>query len=549
MGKLIPRSFLLFSLCSFWASAAANQASYVGSRTCFACHEKIYRSFTQTDMGCSMRPASELTPGVIPAEATVPIPSTNRILKVVHDTNGWRQSESESGIFRDEHPLEYVIGSGMNGLSFIVKRGDYLFQAPLSFYSRTREWHLSPGYEYADVGFNRPIANECIACHSGRAQPVAQRTGQYLDPPFRELAIGCENCHGPGSLHAQNPTGRGFIVNPGKLQPRLAEDICLNCHQGGDARIFQPGKGASDFRPGEWLIDTVAVLKIPPKLRDNKESDLLEHNSAMKASRCFRESKGKLGCLTCHDPHIQPAKEQAGQYYRTKCLICHTETSCPVPISARIRQAGADNCVACHMAKRPIGAISHSALTNHRIPARPDEQFPPMEETEIATDLVLVNQPRGRKITLSEISLLRAYGELANRSAVYQQHYLATLQTLAATQSQDTYVQAALGHKALAEERTEEAIEHLSLAVASGNTAALTDMAKALADSGRLSDAVGYLEKGVRQDPYNAVLRKTLTLDYIQLHRYSEATLQMQKYVEIFPEDSFMRGLLAQVEK
>ena len=70
--------------------------------------------------------------------------------------------------FRDTQELNWIIGSGTNGLSAIAQRDNYLFQAPLSFYSKPGTWGPSPGYEFADYGFNRPILAGCIFCHSGR---------------------------------------------------------------------------------------------------------------------------------------------------------------------------------------------------------------------------------------------------------------------------------------------------------------------------------------------------------------------------------------------
>ena len=99
------------------------------------------------------------------------------------------------------YKLEYAIGSGTRGFGYIVKRDGRLVEAPLSFYTKTGKWDLSPGYQNAEQGFDRFITTECVACHSGRSQPVPNRLRMYLDPPFLELAIGCENCHGPGQQH------------------------------------------------------------------------------------------------------------------------------------------------------------------------------------------------------------------------------------------------------------------------------------------------------------------------------------------------------------
>jgi tetratricopeptide (TPR) repeat protein len=72
-------------------------------------------------------------------------------------------------------------------------------------------------------------------------------------------------------------------------------------------------------------------------------------------------------------------------------------------------------------------------------------------------------------------------------------------------------------------------------------------MAKALSNVGHSDEALDYLKRAVDTDPFNAVLLKTLTLQYINLKRYPEARQAMARYVELFPEDSFMRKLLARV--
>jgi hypothetical protein len=338
----------------------------------------------------------------------------------------------------------------------------------------------------------------------------------------------------------------GSIVNPAKLPPRLAENICMNCHQGGDARVLQPGKSYLDFRPRQWLIETIAIFKIPPKPGGQADSDLLEHDSAMKISRCFRESRGKLSCLTCHDPHVQPTSTQAVSYFREKCFTCHTDESCRLPHKIRMEQKPADDCTRCHMPKRNIAVISHSALTNHRIPARSDEPLPEEKHSD-QTDLALVNRSPESAGSVPEITLLRAYSELANREPKYQQRYLTLLDLLSQRQPMEPFVEAALGHKALAEGKNEEALAHLSHALQLGEARVYEDMAKALSNLGRDEEALDYLKRGVDAYPFNALLLKSLTLQYINLKRYAEARGAMERYIELFPEDSFMRKLLARV--
>jgi hypothetical protein len=174
-------------------------------------------------------------------------------------------------VFRQTWPLAYVLGAGENGYGFVIHRDGHLFEAPLTYYTAPRTWGLSPGYELRNDGFARPVMAQCIGCHSGRPQPVRDRVGAYQDPPLAELAVGCENCHGPGERHvAERQAGRApvggvdaNIVNPARLPGWLADNICMRCHQGGDVRVTQPGKQEQDFRPGMPLDNVIAIFKAP----------------------------------------------------------------------------------------------------------------------------------------------------------------------------------------------------------------------------------------------------------------------------------------------
>jgi Doubled CXXCH motif (Paired_CXXCH_1) len=114
----------------------------------------------------------------------------------------------------------------------------------------------------------------------------------------------------------------------------------MACHEGGDVRIPQPGKSVMDFRPGTPLDRTIAVFAIPPEPRSPGGSPLLKHYSLTVLSKCYLSSAGKLSCITCHDPHQQPAGADAVDYYREKCLGCHTQQSCSLS-SGRADEKGA----------------------------------------------------------------------------------------------------------------------------------------------------------------------------------------------------------------
>ena len=87
----------------------------------------------------------------------------------------------------------------------------------------------------------------------------------------------------------------------------------------------------------------------------------------------------------------------------------------------------------------------------------------------------------------------------------------------------------------------------MALDAGSSTASTFEDLAEAFSRAGRDFEALETLRAGVDASPFNPRLRKKLTLKYINLKMYSEAAKSTQKYVELFPEDTFMRDLLKKV--
>jgi tetratricopeptide repeat protein len=545
------------------AAPATPGAEYAGSAACGQCHQDIYKQFSKTGMGRSM---SQVTPALlktIQAPASVQDKNTNANIEVEVRDGKLFQTQYEKGadgreIYRDSHQLEWIIGAGENGFGGLLKQDDYLFQAPLSFYSKTQKWGLSPGYEFGNYGFNRPILPACIFCHSGRPGAIQEGNGRFETPPFAELAIGCENCHGPGASHVvamqmgsgnyegHDPT----IVNPAHLSTALADNICMSCHQTGDVRVLKPGKDFKDFRPGTPLDDTLSILMVPPKRESPPQSDLLEHDYSMMLSKCYRASGGKLGCITCHDPHVEASREEAPVYFRNKCMTCHSEKSCTLALDVRQHQQPSDDCAGCHMQKRYVQEISHSSITNHRILSRPDEPFPEaafQQTTPTLPDLIHLNPVPGQKDTVPPLVLLQAYGELADQHPEYLKRYFEVLEQLERTDPGNALVLAATGTRDLQAGKYEEAVTNLRRALETGprKTVLYTELADTLVKLDRSAEAAVVLRKAIGLDPFNSALQKTLIVRLIELKEYASARTALESYVERFPEDSFMRQMLA----
>jgi hypothetical protein len=566
--------------------AATTQEGYTGSESCARCHAAIYKSFKQTSMGRSMSPLMSpdgpALPAAAPTTATVTNPHLNRRFDVYSKEGKLYQSESGlaadgTKTFESEHQLEWVIGAGDNGFGTLVRRDNFLFQAPLSFYNRTKSWAPSPGYEGADVGFNRAIQPGCIFCHSGRPNSVPDRSGEFQETAFGELAIGCERCHGPGAAHIQamhaphastkkKPAGisarlTSSIVNPANLTPYLADNICMACHQNGDARVLKPGKTYQDVRPGEPLDNTLDILMVPPTRQSPPSDDHVQHYYSMSLSKCYRASvdsagQSKMSCITCHDPHVQPASEEAPSYFKAKCLSCHTTQSCKLPVEQRAQTKPADNCIGCHMPKRDIREISHSSATNHRIVTRLDEPFPDVtfaQTTAELPDLIHLNAmpAKGTKSdSVPQVSLLEAYAELAQSKPEYIAAYFKVLDQLEKSEPENPYVLAALARKDIKNGDVQSAVNRLQRSIDSPHPpeTAYADLADAYTRLGQKDKALPIIEQSIRLNPFNPATQKSFIVDLIALKQFSRAHDALRHYLEIFPQDDFMRQMLARVE-
>ena len=551
-------------------------STYVGSDACSRCHLDIARHFAKTSMGRSL---TRITPDYL---KTLPIPATYYDAKLDHHFDVYAengklyQSEYQTTapgpnagasaskeVFRNTHEMQWIVGTGENGFGALLLRGDYLFQAPLSYYSRAAQWNLSPGYENGDLGFNRAIVPGCIYCHSGRPRPVAGSVGKYENPVFTQTAVGCENCHGPGSAHVE-AMGEGesydkgkdpTIVNPTQIASRLSDDICMSCHQVGDTRVLQPGKTYQDFRPGTPLDRVVSILMVPPTRENPPRDDHVEHYYSMILSKCYRASANKaeaqqMRCTSCHDPHVEPTSAEAPAYFNGKCMSCHTVQSCKAPAAARQQTTPADNCIGCHMPKRAGTVIAHTSLTNHRIVARPDEPYPDATfamTTAALPDLIHIDRVPGQSAAPPAITLLQAYEQLKDHKTEYEASYLKVISELEKTEPNNALVQAALGHQALTSGRFEEAQQHLrqSLQLDPAQSRVYADLSELADQQGHAEEAVSMARKAVMLEPFSQPLQKALISRLISAKQYPEAIAAMEKYLDNFPEDDLIRKMLA----
>jgi len=88
-------------------------------------------------------------------------------------------------IFATLAPWSGLSELGRTGSAAFVRQGDYVFQAPLSFYSKAQRWELSPGYELGNSGFNRPILPAASLATAGGPMPSPRQRSFCQSAIFR----------------------------------------------------------------------------------------------------------------------------------------------------------------------------------------------------------------------------------------------------------------------------------------------------------------------------------------------------------------------------
>jgi hypothetical protein len=543
---------------------------FVGSEVCASCHAGIFNEFRQTQMGRSMIAGNQSSfVASLPLPAKVYDKDTGQYFEVLRRDGHLYQSQyalDEDGreLSRQTWKIDYVIGAGANGFGFLIHRGGHLFEAPITYYNKTQTWSFSPGYEFHNYGFTRPILARCIICHSGQPRPVAGGVGLYEDPPFAELAVGCENCHGPGDLHvtqrreeqmmgiAPSEAADTNIVNPARLSGWLADNICMRCHQGQDARVLRPGFRDQDFRPGMELDKIISIFKIAPDPGSTPSSLLLEHYFGMTLSKCYRASAGALHCISCHDPHVQLSGAAATDFYKSRCLTCHNPQSCRLNLDKRQATNPPDDCVGCHMPKRTVTTITHAALTDHTIPMNPSSSIQGQPPKAQGTELLYLTGPLGEQESLQSVPpfvLFQAYNNLVRDGyPQFQQKKDELLNQVARTMPSDPIVLRALAERAFSQNTTEgrhKAIGYMAQIMRSGsiNVDDSLVLASLYSSDKRYQQAVDVLERTRAADPYFREIYESLAAQYLALGKYRQALTVLQQGLELFPDDAKLRIL------
>lgn len=406
---------------------------YVADVLCGDCHQDLWTSYQDVGMARAFhRPTADRL--IEDFEAGPFFHAASSRYYEMTFTDGkllftrYQLDQSGERINKWSTQVDWVMGSGNHSRVYLYRTpyGE-MYQLPLAWYTQTASWGMAPGFDNAHhLGVNRLVRRECMFCHNAYPQvPVGsdRRDKPHRFPVDLPEGIGCQRCHGPGADHLRTVLGpdpsdtliRSSIVNPGRLSPERRDAVCMGCHLQPSVSITglrRFDRSDYSFQPGERLEDYIVHVDVVEA--DTAQPDRFEinhHPYRLMQSRCWTQSpRGKLSCLTCHDPHRKVAAEDRSDHYRAACQTCHEPADCGREHESS-GPSGDTSCFTCHMPQRRTRDVVQVVMTDHMIQRRiPDRDLlaPLKEKDPVLVDVVPLFPERA-----PQESLWQAYRALA----------------------------------------------------------------------------------------------------------------------------------------
>ena len=340
-------------------------AAFAGSAECSHCHtDKTDHSSTP------MQRAAARIKDAASLNGILPLTLSSAPFNYTFASNGDNVDYTvATGSQKLSRPLEWVIGSGELGQTFLYEIDNSWSESQISLYTHAPRLDTTPGHSSdSDASLTEALgksldtedAQRCFGCHT-----TLSMTTEGFSPLHAIAGLGCEACHGPSRAHVDKMNGVSnhtqstenvsqtsphAVFNPAKLSPVDSVDFCGACHRTWADVAFMKGLG-----------DTIVRFQ-PYRLE---------------LSKCWgKNGDARITCIACHDPHTPLNRDLAS--YDKHCLQCHTKVASKITSAgaAKICPKATQQCVTCHMQKIEVASM-HGQFTDHNIRiARPGEAFP-----------------------------------------------------------------------------------------------------------------------------------------------------------------------------
>ena len=203
----------------------------------------------------------------------------------------------------------------------------------------------------------------CADCHDTAETLVGTPHGSVF---FEEKSgHGCESCHGPGSIHVDDPESYSMRLTDRTPEERSA--TCQSCHSGRE-QFFWTG-GTHEAR-GLSCLSCHSVHSPQSVAAQLQEEDVKEQcytcHKEVRAEGWKRSHhpvrEGRITCTDCHNPHGSTTESMIREAsINDQCYTCHAEKRGPYlwehpPVR--------ESCTNCHQAH----GSNHSKLKIAEVP-------------------------------------------------------------------------------------------------------------------------------------------------------------------------------------
>jgi predicted CXXCH cytochrome family protein len=169
----------------------------------------------------------------------------------------------------------------------------------------------------------------CAECHANIVRDFKAATHVRLKAEGANAKdVGCESCHGAGSLHNQSGGARDTIINPNK-----SPEVCFQCHLDKKAQ-FQLAH-SHPVMSGKVSCSNCHDPHKGSAVRGGGTALMTEHDTcgqchtAQRGPFVFEHEAVREGCTTCHDPHGTVNDKMLIALNANLCLKCHFQQQTP----------------------------------------------------------------------------------------------------------------------------------------------------------------------------------------------------------------------------